>query len=49
MPGTSWSGRIICFVTNPVECTLLARWDIGYKNSWLILTDLEPTRASALW
>lgn len=49
VPGTSWSGRIICFVTNPVECTLLARWDLGYKDPWLILTDLEPTRASALW
>ena len=49
VPGTSWSGRIICFVTNPVECTLLARWDLGYKDPWLILTDLEPTSASALW
>lgn len=48
-PGQSWSGRIICFKTHPLECTLLARWDIGYKDPWLILTDLEPTNTSALW
>ncbi len=48
-PGQSWSGEIICFKTHPLPCTLLARWDIGYKDPWLILTDLEPTIASALW
>lgn len=48
-PGKSWSGRIVCFKTNPLPCTLLARWDIGYQDPWLILTDLEPTQASALW
>ena len=48
-PGQSWSGRIVGFKTNPLRCTLLARWDIGYKDSWLILTDFEPSKASALW
>jgi hypothetical protein len=48
-PGESWSGQIVCFKTNPLECTLLARWDIGYKDPWLILTDLEPNHADALW
>lgn len=48
-PGQSWSGRIVCFKTNPLKCTLLARWDIGYQDPWLILTDIEPTQASAVW
>lgn len=48
-PGQSWSGQIVCFKTNPLECTLLARWDIGYQDPWLILTDIEPTQTSAVW
>lgn len=48
-PGESWSGQVVCFKTNPLECTLLARWDIGYKDPWLILTDLEPKQADILW
>jgi hypothetical protein len=48
-PGQSWSGRIACFKTNPLECTLLARWDVGYKDPWLILTDIKPEQADALW
>jgi hypothetical protein len=48
-PGQSWSGRMVCFKTNPLECTLLARWDIGYQDPWLIVTDIEPTDASAVW
>ncbi len=48
-PGQSWSGRIVCFKTNPLECTLLARWDISYQDPWLILTDIQPTHASAVW
>jgi hypothetical protein len=48
-PGQSWSGRVVCFKTHPLECTLLARWDIGYKDPWLILTDIEPTSTSVLW
>lgn len=39
----SWSGKVTCFKTNPLDCTLLARWDEGYTDPWLILTDLEPT------
>ncbi|MEW6499318.1 MAG: transposase [Cyanobacteriota bacterium] len=48
-PGQSWSSRVVCFKTNPLECTLLGRWDVGYKDPWLVLTDLEPTQADALW
>ena len=32
-----------------MACTLLARWDSGYQEPWLVLTDLSPQRADALW
>ena len=47
--GRSWSGPITCFKTNPLDCTLLARWDDGYTDPWLILTDLKSTEANVLW
>lgn len=47
--GKSWSGRIICFKTNPIDCTLLAQWDDGYADPWLILTDLNPVEADVRW
>lgn len=47
--GKSWSGRVRCFKTNPLDCTLLARWDEGYAEPWLIVTDLEPELADACW
>ena len=39
-PGTSWRGTGLAFTRNQVPCTLLARWEEGYKDPWLILTDL---------
>lgn len=47
--GQSWSGRVRCFKTNPLDCTLLARWDEGYAEPWLLVTDLEPELADACW
>ncbi len=47
--GTSWSGKITCFKTNPIDCTLLAQWDKGYAEPWLILTDLTPNEANIGW
>lgn len=47
--GMSWSGTVTCFKTNPLHCTLLGRWDEGYKDPWLIVTDLEPSQGNALW
>ena len=32
----NWSGQITCFKTNPINCTLLARWDDGYTDPWLM-------------
>jgi hypothetical protein len=44
-----WSGRVICFPSNPLPCYLLARWDEGYSDPWLIVTDLPPTEAQIHW
>ena len=48
-PGTSWRGAGIAFTRNQIPCTLLARWEDGYKDPWLILTDLAPEASDAGW
>lgn len=45
----NWSGQVRCFKSNPINCTLLARWDDGYADPWIILTDLNPTEADVRW
>jgi hypothetical protein len=45
----NWSGQVTCFKSNPINCTLLARWDDGYADPWLILTDLKPVSADVSW
>jgi hypothetical protein len=47
--GEQWQGFVRCFHTNPLECTLLARWNNGYKDPWLVVTDLAPDHADVLW
>ncbi|NEO34553.1 MAG: transposase [Symploca sp. SIO3C6] len=47
--GESWSASVSCFKTNPIEGTLLARWDEGYRDPWLILTDLDANEADIIW
>jgi len=47
--GQAWSGEVFCFKARPIECTLLARWDEGHKEAWLIVTDLSPEQADAFW
>ena len=43
-PGTTWQGTGIAFKGRhrQLHCTLLACWEGGYKDPWLILTDLPP-------
>jgi hypothetical protein len=48
-PGMSWRGTGLAFTRNQVACTLLARWEAGYKDPWLILTDLAPEASDAGW
>ena len=50
-PGCRWQGAGTAFKTKAVQlpCTLLACWEAGYKDPWLILTDLPPEAADAAW
>jgi hypothetical protein len=50
-PGTRWQGRGTAFARKPrrLDCTLLACWETGYKDPWLILTDLAPEASDAGW
>jgi hypothetical protein len=49
--GLRWAGQVTCFATKnrQLECTLLARWDTGYTDPWLIVTDLPAARADVAW
>jgi hypothetical protein len=50
-PGTTWQGTGIAFTgrNRQLHCTLLACWEAGYQDPWLILTDLPPEASSACW
>ncbi len=50
-PGTQWVGTGTAFQgpRRRLNCTLLARWDAGYKDPWLLLTDLAPSAGDACW
>ena len=45
----NWSGKITCFKTNPINCNLLARWELGYADPWLVITDLDSADADVSW
>jgi hypothetical protein len=49
--GATWRGRVTCFASRDrqLDCTLVARWDAGHADPWLILTDLAPAVAEAAW
>lgn len=46
-----WKGRVVCFATpqRQVTCTLLARWEAGDTDPWLVLTDLAPEESDVAW
>jgi hypothetical protein len=50
-PGTQWVGTGTAFQgpRRRLNCTLLARWDKGYRDPWLLLTDLAPSASEACW
>lgn len=47
----AWSGQVRCFTeaSSRLDCTLVARWDEGYKDPWLIVTDLLPVQTDGAW
>jgi Transposase DDE domain len=49
--GSAWCGKVDCFSqeVSRLQCSLLARWDEGYEEVWLIVTDLAPEQATAVW
>jgi len=50
-PGATWQGTGIAFKgrNRQLHCTLLACWEPGYKDPWLLLTDLPPEASTACW
>jgi hypothetical protein len=50
-PGTQWVGCGTAFQgpRRRLNCTLLARWDAGYADPWLLVTDLAPGAGDACW
>jgi hypothetical protein len=50
-PGSGWCGAVECFSEPPsrLRCTLLARWEDGYQDAWLVITDLLPEQATITW
>ena len=48
-PGTTWRGTGLACTRNQVACPLLARWEEGDKDPWLLLTDLPPAASDAVW
>jgi Transposase DDE domain len=49
--GSAWCGKVDCFSgeVSRLSCTLLARWDEGYEEVWVIITDMAPAQATAVW
>jgi hypothetical protein len=49
--GTQWVGQGTAFQgpRRRLNCTLLARWEVGYADPWLLLTDLAPSAGDACW
>ena len=50
-PGTRWSGTGIAFKGRhrQLHGTLLACWEAGDKDPWLLLTDLPPEASEVCW
>lgn len=48
-PGDTFYAEGIAYTGEQMPCTLLAQWEAGYDEPWLILTDLPPEAADAAW
>lgn len=47
--GQGWAAPVTGLKNNSLVCTLLAQWDRGYTDPWLIVTDLSPQQAHSCW
>jgi Transposase DDE domain len=50
-PTSAWCGQVDCFSQEScrLRCTLLACWEEGSQEVWLVVTDLEPAQATVAW
>jgi hypothetical protein len=48
--GKRWKGQGMAYPSgSKLPCTLLACWEEGYEDAWLVLTDLTPQSAEVGW
>jgi hypothetical protein len=49
--GSAWCGEVVCFSQpkSRLRCTLLAQWEEGSAEGWLLLTDLSLAAAEVAW
>lgn len=48
--GQRWQGRGVAFkARGRLPCTLLACWEEGHADRWLVITDLPPEAAQVCW
>jgi Transposase DDE domain len=48
--GRRWAGEGVAYPTGQkLACTLLACWEAGHEEAWLILTDLPAAAANPAW
>ena len=49
--GERWCGEAVCFQEpkRRLACTLVACWEAGHQDRWLVLTDLPPQQAQVVW
>ena len=49
--GERWCGEVVCFQEpkRQLACTLVACWEPGHQDRWLVLTDLPPQLAQVVW
>ena len=48
--GRRWAGEGVAYPAGErLPCTLLASWDEGHKEAWLLLTDLPARAANPAW
>jgi hypothetical protein len=48
--GRRWAGAGVAYPTGqPLPCTLLACWEAGHQEAWLVLTDLPAAAANPAW
>jgi hypothetical protein len=49
--GERWCGEVVCFQEprSRLTCTLVACWEPGHQDRWLVLTDLLPKQAQVAW